>query len=82
MRAIPVFSVVLLALSAMTGCAASAPQPAKVAEPIVYNAADYNPPSEFDMTFAQSDAKGPAIKRSEPAETSYRARLVSMEKPE
>jgi hypothetical protein len=76
-------SSVLLSVSVtgMTGCAAS-PAPPPAAAPIAYNAADYNPPSEFDMSFAaQGVAKGPAVGKSEPVEASYRARLVSMEKP-
>ena len=84
MRAVTVLvsSVVSLALASLTGCAARPAAPPKVAEPISYNAADYTPPGEFDMSFApQGLAKGPAIKRSEPESTSYKARLVSMEKP-
>jgi hypothetical protein len=51
-------------------------------DPIAYDRAAYNPPSEFDMSFAPDGvaAQGPAIKRSEPAEASYKARLVSLEK--
>ena len=57
-------------------------QPPKAPE-LTYSQADFNPPSEFDMSFAPNGvAQGPAIKRSQPAEGSYRARMVSMEKAE
>jgi hypothetical protein len=81
MRAITVFvSASLLTLTGMTGCAGSAPPP-KMADPITYNQADFSPPGEFDMSFApQGVAQGPAIKRSEPAEASYKARVVTLEK--
>ncbi len=74
---IVVVSSVLLA--AATGCAA-APPPAPKAEPITYDRAAFTPPTEFDMSFRE--AQGPAVKRSEPTEGSYKTRLVSMEKPE
>jgi hypothetical protein len=65
-------------LSFAAGCATARPEAAKMPEPIAYDAADYNPPSEFDMKFVA--AQGPAVKRSTPNEGSYAPRLVSMEK--
>jgi hypothetical protein len=68
-------------LRAVAGCAASNAESPKAPE-LTYSQADFNPPSEFDMSFAPDGvAQGPAIKRSQPAEGSYRARMVSMEKP-
>jgi hypothetical protein len=72
-------SSVLLAVA--TGCSAAAPAPAKAPEPIVYDRAAFTPPSEFDMSFA-TPAQGTASKRSQPAEASYKARMVSMERPD
>jgi hypothetical protein len=78
MRAI-IHLVSSVLLAAATGCSAAAPPP-KAPEPIAYDRADFNPPSEFDMSFTPQ--AGTALKKSEPAEASYRARMVSMEKPE
>jgi hypothetical protein len=79
MRATTVLASVLV--SGLTGCVGGAAPPPKAPEPIVYDRAAFTPPSEFDMTFAsQGEVSGPAIKSTQPASASYRARMVSMEK--
>ena len=80
MRVLTVIVSAML-LNAVAGCAASNPEPPKAPE-LTYSQADFRPPSDFDMSFAtEGVAQAPAIKRSQPAEASYRARLVSLEKP-
>ncbi len=71
---------VAVALSATAGCASQAAQPARVAEPIAYDKADYMPPSEFDMKIDTSGSTfdRPAVKA--PPMTGTAPRLVSLEK--
>lgn len=69
-----------LFLGNLTACTASTPAPPQTPG-LTYGQADFNPPSDFEMSFApEGVAEGPAIRRSQPGEGSYRPRLVSLEK--
>jgi hypothetical protein len=67
-------------LSATSGCASQAAEPAKVPEPIAYDKADFTPPSDFDMKVDTNGSTfdAPAVKA--PPTTAFAPRLVSREK--
>ena len=71
-----------LALASMlAGCAPAKPAEAPKPAPIAYDAADFTPKSELEMSFgAQGNESGTASKRSAPGATSYQPVMASRTK--